>query len=192
MAGDRQGAAWRGAGSGSGPERAGLAARTCRKQEAAVCEAGSPSPAGGPSGGGGGKRERAAPSVRQGRRTAPSAGSPAAPAPPGRTEEDAGYALAHARPPGRPAARPLRRGHVLPPRLGPRAFPSALPRFGRARRTACRRVKPRGFLADGVPHLPQPSCSRAGYGGEGTPCFSPALEAEGWRWPYVHCLRLWT
>lgn len=43
---------------GSRYQTRGTAARTWGKQEAAVGEAGSPSPAGGPSGGGGGKRER--------------------------------------------------------------------------------------------------------------------------------------
>lgn len=131
------------------------AARTCGKQEAAVGEARSPSPAGGPSGGGGGKRERAAPCVRQAGRTAPSAGAPAAPAPPpgptpgppsrGSPPRQRGHGAQHApeRDPRGPGTRPTRRpgpraGHTCNHACGATTppGPSRLPRSPPAGRFA--------------------------------------------------------
>lgn len=87
----------------------GLTVELCAKQEDAVGEAGSPSPAGGPK-----RRQEGAESPRGRRsgRTAPSAGAPAAP---GRTEEHAGDA---ATPLGdRPPAAP--RYPAFPPFFAP-------------------------------------------------------------------------
>lgn len=92
----------------------GLAAGLCAKQEDAVGEARSPSPAGGPK-----RRQEGeeSPRGRQSGRTAPSAGAPAAPAPPGRTEEHAD------------ATAPRRSATSLPQSRGPR-LPSLRARTG--------------------------------------------------------------
>lgn len=164
------------------------AARTCGKQEAAVGEARSPSPAGGPSGGGGSKRERAAPCVRQTGRTAPSAGAPAAPAPPpgptpgppsrGPPPRQLGQGARHApeRGPRGPGTRPTRgpwparRGHVrsrlrghhaswpLPPSPKSPCWPL---RHCSARRTSLKPNESRGLLIR-FSHRIENSCSRTG------------------------------
>ncbi|XP_055288902.1 translation initiation factor IF-2-like [Moschus berezovskii] len=190
--------------AGTQDRAGGAAARTCGKQEAAVGEARSPSPAGGPSGGGGSKRERAAPCALQAGRTAPSAGAPAAPAPPpgptpgppsrGSPPRQRGRGARHA-----PQRDRAGRGHAPHAGRGPRAphtcdhacwghhaswplprspkSPCWPPRHRSARRTSLKPNESRGLLTRLSHQLKIPVLG-LGRGGEERPGL-PSLESGG-------------